>query len=46
MIENIGRVGRDCFLFYIFFFFLESYHNYQIYLDFAHKILPNLFDYP
>ena len=41
--KKIGRVGRDSF------FYVELYHNYQIYLDFAHtshKILLCLFGYP
>ena len=35
--------------FFFTFFYEEKYHNYQLYLDFAHnahKILPGLFDFP
>ena len=32
MVENIGRVGKTLF-FLTFFFYIELYYNYQIYLD-------------
>ena len=56
MLEKIFRVDRDFLLLlllllflFLYIFYVELYHNNQIYLDFAlilHKILLSLFGYP
>ena len=43
--KKIGKLGRDSF-FFSHFLYLELYHNYQVYLDFEHNFLSDLFDYP
>ena len=49
--KKIGWIGRETFVsIYLFLhFYVELYHNYQIYLDFmhtSHTILLSPFGYP
>ena len=41
MLEKNGRVGRDSFFFF-HFFYEELHHIYQIYSDFAHNSYKHL----